>query len=249
MKISICGKGGCGKSSITTLLAKEFAKKGYNVLVIDGDESNLSLHKLLGMDLPKDFIEYLGGRKEFMKKLKEKMDGKEVELFEEEISIASLPKEYLVEKDNIKLLAIGKIHDFGEGCACPMGALLREFLKSLKLNDKEVVIVDTEAGIEHFGRGVEGGCDVIIAIIDPTYESIRLSKKIEEIGEKLGKKVYFIVNKVDDETKDLILENINKDKVIAIIPNNKEIMRCGLKGEELNAELSEIKDSVEILAK
>ena len=45
MKISICGKGGCGKSSITTLLAKEFAKKGYSVLVIDGDESNLSLHK------------------------------------------------------------------------------------------------------------------------------------------------------------------------------------------------------------
>jgi CO dehydrogenase maturation factor len=248
MKISICGKGGCGKSSITTLLAKEFAKKGYDVLVIDGDESNLSLHKLLGMDLPKDFIEYLGGRKEFMKKLREKMDGKEVELFEGEISISSLPKEYLVEKDNIKLLAIGKIHDFGEGCACPMGALLREFLKSLKLKDKEVVIVDTEAGIEHFGRGVEGGCDVIIAIIDPTYESIRLSKKIEEIGEKLGKKVYFIVNKVDDETKDLILENINKDKVIAVIPNNKEIMRCGLKGEELKAELSEIKDIVEILA-
>ncbi|AAB98064.1 TPA: P-loop NTPase [Methanocaldococcus jannaschii] len=249
MKISICGKGGCGKSSITTLLAKEFAKKGHNVLVIDGDESNLSLHKLLGMDLPKDFIEYLGGRKEFMKKLREKMDGKEVELFEGEISIDSLPKEYLVEKDNIKLLAIGKIHDFGEGCACPMGALLREFLKSLKLKDKEVVIVDTEAGIEHFGRGVEGGCDVIIAIIDPTYESIRLSKKIEEIGEKLGKKVYFIVNKVDDETKDLILENVNKDKVIAVIPNNKEIMKCGLMGEELNAELSEIKDVVEILTK
>ncbi len=247
MKISICGKGGCGKSSITTLMAKEFAKNGYRVLVIDGDESNLSLHKLLGMDMPKDFIEYLGGRKEFMKKLREKMDGKEVELFEGEIYIDSLPKDYLVEKDNIKLLAIGKIHDFGEGCACPMGALLREFLKSLKLKDKEIVIVDTEAGIEHFGRGVEGGCDIIIAVIDPTYESIRLSKKIEEIGEKLGKKVYFIVNKVDDETKDLVLENINKDKVIAVISNNKEIMRCGLMGEELSAELSEIKEIVEAL--
>ena len=249
MKISICGKGGCGKSSITTLMAKEFAKNGYRVLVIDGDESNLSLHKLLGMDMPKDFIEYLGGRKEFMKKLREKMDGKEVELFEGEIYIDSLPKDYLVEKGNIKLLAIGKIHDFGEGCACPMGALLREFLKSLKLKDKEIVIVDTEAGIEHFGRGVEGGCDVIIAVIDPTYESIRLSKKIEEIGEKLGKKVYFIVNKVDDETKDLVLENINKDKVIAVIPNNKEIMRYGLKGEELKVEIPEIKEVVEFLVK
>ncbi|ACV24233.1 ATP-binding protein [Methanocaldococcus fervens] len=245
MKISICGKGGCGKSSITALMAKEFAKKGYNVLVIDGDESNMSLNKLLGMDLPKDFIQYLGGRKEFMQKLKSQSK-ENVKLFDD-LYISSLPDDYLSKKDNIKLLSIGKIHDFGEGCACPMGVLLREFLKSLKLNDKEIVIVDTEAGIEHFGRGVEGGCDVIIAVVDPTYESIRLSKKIEEIGEKLGKKVYFIVNKVDYETKDLVLENINKDKVIAVIFNNKEIMKHGLKGEELDVEIPEIKKVVEFL--
>ncbi|WP_456371942.1 ATP-binding protein [Methanocaldococcus sp.] len=243
MKISICGKGGCGKSTITSLIAKEFAKRGYNVLVIDGDESNISLHKFLGIDQPKDFIEYLGGRKKFMQKVKSK---KNVDLFDE-MTIDDLPKDYIVEKDNIKLLAMGKIHDFGEGCACPMGVLLRELLKSLKLKDNEIVIVDTEAGIEHFGRGVEGGCDVIIAIIDPTYESIRLAKKIEEIGEKLGKKVYFIVNKVDDETKDIILENINKDKVIAIIPTNKDIVKLCLRGEELNIELPEINRVVEFL--
>ncbi|MCQ6253659.1 P-loop NTPase [Methanocaldococcus sp.] len=243
MKISICGKGGCGKSTITSLIAKEFAKRGYNVLVIDGDESNISLHKFLGIDQPKDFIEYLGGRKKFMQKIKSK---KNVDLFDE-MTIDDLPKDYIVEKDNIKLLAMGKIHDFGEGCACPMGVLLRELLKSLKLKDNEIVIVDTEAGIEHFGRGVEGGCDVIIAIIDATYESIRLAKKIEEIGEKLGKKVYFIVNKVDDETKDIILENINKDKVIAIIPTNKDIVKLCLRGEELNIELPEINKVVEFL--
>ncbi|CAB3288695.1 CO dehydrogenase accessory protein CooC (nickel insertion) [Methanocaldococcus lauensis] len=243
MKISICGKGGCGKSTISSLIAKEFAKKGYNVLVIDGDESNISLHKFLGMNKPKDFIEYLGGRKNFMQKVKSK---KNVDLFNE-MTIDDLPKDYIVEKDNIKLLAMGKIHDFGEGCACPMGVLLKELLKSLKLKDNEIVIVDTEAGIEHFGRGVEGGCDVIIGIVDPTYESIRLAKKIEEIGEKLGKKVYFIVNKVDDETKDIILENINKDKVIAIIPTNKDIVKLCLRGEELNIELPEINRVVKFL--
>ncbi|WP_292460945.1 P-loop NTPase [Methanothermococcus sp.] len=247
MKISICGKGGCGKSSITTLIAKEFAKKGYNVLVVDGDESNLALHKLLGTDMPKDFIEYLGGRKEFVQKLKSQSIG-DIKLFDK-LSIENLPKDYITEKNNIKLLAIGKIHDFGEGCACPMGYVLREFLKSLNLKDNEVVIVDTEAGIEHFGRGVEGGCDIIMGVIDPTYESIGLSKKIEEIGEKLGKKVYFIVNKMDNETKGLILEKVNEDKIIGIIPNNKDILKLGLKGEELNAEIPEINEIVEYLTK
>ncbi|ACX72406.1 Cobyrinic acid ac-diamide synthase [Methanocaldococcus vulcanius M7] len=249
MKISICGKGGCGKSSITALISKELANRGYKVLVIDGDESNLSLHRLLGVDLPKDFIEYLGGRKKFMEKVRKKALGRKVKLFDEDISINSLPKEYVSEKGNIKFLAVGKIHDFGEGCACPMGALLREFLNALKLNDGEVVVVDTEAGIEHFGRGVESGCDVIVGIIDPTYESINLSKKIEEIGEKLGKKVYFIINKADDNTKDLILKNVSRDKVIAVIPQREEIMKCGLLGEEMDIDVPEIKEIVDKLLK
>ena len=35
MKISVCGKGGCGKSTIVTLLANEAKARGYRVLVLD----------------------------------------------------------------------------------------------------------------------------------------------------------------------------------------------------------------------
>jgi len=40
MKISVCGKGGSGKSTIATLLANEALNRGYRVLVVDSDESN-----------------------------------------------------------------------------------------------------------------------------------------------------------------------------------------------------------------
>jgi CO dehydrogenase maturation factor len=40
MKILISGKGGCGKSTLSTLLAKALKDRGFSVLLVDGDESN-----------------------------------------------------------------------------------------------------------------------------------------------------------------------------------------------------------------
>ena len=62
MKITVCGKGGCGKSTVTSLLAKALAGLGKEVLVIDSDESNYGLHRQLGMELPGDFTGYFGGK-------------------------------------------------------------------------------------------------------------------------------------------------------------------------------------------
>ena len=57
MKIAVCGKGGCGKSTVTSLLAKALARRGKEILVIDSDESNYGLHRQLGMKLPRDFTQ------------------------------------------------------------------------------------------------------------------------------------------------------------------------------------------------
>ena len=65
MKIILCGKGGCGKSTVASLLSYEFAQRGKKVLVVDTDESNYGLHRQLGLPLPADFLEYFGGKKAF----------------------------------------------------------------------------------------------------------------------------------------------------------------------------------------
>ena len=52
MKIAICGKGGCGKSTTVALLSLALASTGKEVLVVDSDESNYGLHRQLRMDLP-----------------------------------------------------------------------------------------------------------------------------------------------------------------------------------------------------
>lgn len=43
------GKGGVGKSTITTLLAKELAKKGFKVGILDGDITGPSIPRLMGI--------------------------------------------------------------------------------------------------------------------------------------------------------------------------------------------------------
>ena len=233
MKVLICGKGGCGKSTVAALLAKSMVQRGYEVLVVDSDESNYGLHRQLGMELPNTLMDHFGGKK-MMRRRKPTTKGERVQLFDQKWTLADIPADATFQKNGIKLLAIGKIHDFGEGCACPMGSLSKRFLDNLLVGEKDIVIVDTEAGIEHFGRGIEAKCDIILAVLDPSYESLLLSRKIGEMSDKIGKPLYFVLNRVDDESKAAMLEFMDEKKVVATIPETKEIFKAGLAGEEFD---------------
>jgi len=239
MKILVCGKGGCGKSTVVALLAKEIAARKNTVLVIDSDESNIGLHSRLGMEKPEDFMNYFGGKKLLFEKTKE---------MKNKWRLDDLPGDYLAEKGNIQLLSMGKIYEFGEGCACPINALSSKFLEIVDLGDGEFLIADTDAGIEHFGRGIETGVDILLVIIDPSQESILLAKKISELGRQVDKPVYYILNQIaDQETKDFLLNSIDREKVIAIIPENKEIFISGLTGNEFNMDVEGIKEIADML--
>jgi CO dehydrogenase maturation factor len=240
MKILVCGKGGSGKSTIVALLAKEMASRKNRVLVIDSDESNIGLHSRLGMKKPQDFMSYFGGKKLLFEKTRELKDKWRSD---------DLPTDYLAEKGDIRLLSLGKIYQFGEGCACPINVLASKFLEILDLKDEEFLIADTDAGIEHFGRGVEKGVDVLLVIVDPSQESILLANKVSELGRQAEKPVYYVLNRVgSQETRDFLMNAIDKERVIAIVPENKEIFMSGLTGSEFNMDvdgISEIADTLE----
>lgn len=240
MKLMVCGKGGSGKSTIASLLAKEFAKEGKKVLVIDTDESNYGLHRQLGLDLPQDFTNYFGGKQAALDGILTAPNF-DYSFFDKKWGLSDIPSEYVSEKNGIELVAIGKIHEVGEGCACTMGMIAQQFISNLELGSDEVAITDSEAGIEHFGRNIEKDVDAILMVIDPSFESIRLSEKVHELGDSIGKPVYAVLNKVNTKNEIYMREGVSdKNRIIASIPEDSNISLTGLIGAELSFEFDEI---------
>jgi len=248
MKIMICGKGGCGKSTITVLLAKAFQKLGNRVLIVDADESNLGIGRLLGTSVNGSLLGHLGGKKVLQEKMREAFpNGRPLELFRGKWTIEDIPADSLSDIGGILLMAVGKIETFGEGCACPMGVLSKMFLENLETAENDIVLIDSEAGVEHFGRGVEAGCDIIVGIVDPTYESVLLSEKMQAMANKAERRIAFVLNKVDAQVEGSLAESMPKVEIIAKIPQKSEIFTTALKGQALDMGMSEIDGLCETL--
>jgi len=248
MKILVCGKGGSGKSTIAVLLSAKLNNLGYNVLLVDADESNFGLHRLAGLPLPRDIMSNLGGKKGFKEKLNQTFPAGD-KPFNQKIGIDELPEGCVTEANGIRLLVIGKIHHFGEGCACPMGVLSKLVLSNLVIKENEIVIVDTEAGIEHFGRRIDAECDLILDVIDPTYESFVMAEKIQKMAQTASIELSFVLNKINPRVEDAMIRNVNPAKIIARIPQHEQIFLESLEGKALTADVPEIEPLCELIRK
>ena len=250
MKIIISGKGGSGKSTMSALLAIALKDLGFSVLLVDADESNEGLHRHLGISYPVPLLDSLGGKKGFRKMTTTTFPqiGHAMP-FRDNMRIKEIPGNCIAEADGIKLLVIGKICEFGEGCACPMGALSKMFLSKLDLEKNEIVIVDAAAGVEHFGRRIDADCDMILCIVDPTFESFVLARKMHDMAEKAEVNIFFVLNKVDEKILDVMKKNIAQDKLVAEIPYMPDLFIDNLEGIKLKKSCHQIEPVCQLIEK
>ena len=227
-KIAVCGKGGTGKTTAVALMAGAFRELGYSVLVIDLDESNPGLRRMLGFGRePKPLMAVMG-------RLPREEKIKEGWFTREELGIRDIPPEYLDGEDRVKFLMAGKIADPFQGCACSMADLARDFVQKLVLEEKEILLIDTEAGVESFGRGVERVADTVVIMAEPSAESLALAEKISYLADGIGvKKVRGIPNKIPSEkigqriTAEMAKRNI---KVLGVLFVDDRISEASLEG-------------------
>ena len=67
------------------------------------------------------------------------------------------------------------------------------------------------------------------------------------MAEAINKKFYYVLNKVDGETKEILLKSVDKNNVIAAIPNDRRIFKNCLEGEELDFKVKEIGKLADLL--
>ncbi|MBM4446406.1 MAG: adenylyl-sulfate kinase [Chloroflexi bacterium] len=228
-KIAVCGKGGVGKSTIVTLLANALREAGYSVLVFDTDESNPGLYRMFGFDKqPRALMTVLSrlpsGKREVSAKW----------LTPDQITVADIPSEYILGGDGFKFLMVGKIEDPFQGCACSMANIAGDFVGKLVVQDKELVLIDIEAGIESFGRGVERNVDMVLIVVEPSFESMALAEKITYMAEGMGiSRVRAILNKVpSDKVRQRMAEELDRKgvKTLGAIYFDPELSEAGFEG-------------------
>lgn len=179
MKIAITGKGGVGKTTFSSMLSRTFADEGYRVVAVDADpDANLGL----ALGFPTEISESITPISE-MKKLVSERTGAEAQsfgkMFKMNPKVDDIPDLYCKEYNNVRLLTLGTVDSGGSGCVCPEHVLLKRLCSHLILQNKDVVIMDMEAGIEHLGRGTAQGVDAFIVVVEPGERSLQTYRKVK----------------------------------------------------------------------
>ncbi len=231
MKLAITGKGGVGKTTLSSTLARLYADEGRTVLAADVDpDANLGL----ALGLTQEEVDAIIPIAK-MHKLAEERTGATGagKFYKLNPYVADIPDIYAKDIHGVKLLVMGTIDLGGSGCVCPEHVMLKSILASLTYRKNDVVIMDMEAGLEHLGRGTAANMDQFIVVIEPGGRSVQTYHNVKRLANDLGvKRVRVVANKVRDERDEAFVKNaIPAEDLLGIIHYNLEVMDADRNGQ------------------
>ncbi|MHB1552703.1 MAG: ATP-binding protein [Acidimicrobiales bacterium] len=200
-RMVVVGKGGVGKTTIAALLARQLARRKADVIAVDADEQS-NLGATLGLDLDAlasvvplaandDYVEEKTGARPG------EGAGAMLRLSPDVTDVVD--RMAVAAPDGVRLLVMGGVTRAGGGCLCPETALLASTIRSMRLRRGEMVVMDTHAGVEHFGRSLARGFDEAIVVVDPTRNAVGVGLDTARMAAELGiSSMRLVVNRVRD---------------------------------------------------
>jgi len=201
--IAVTGKGGTGKTVVSTLLIRLLAERfPGRVLAIDAD-SAMSLCYTTGLKVEKT-VSQLRAELLGMREAREKLNSGPTK---------DLMRSILSHGDGFDLLTMGRPEE--PGCFCACNELLRFGIDTL-IDDYDICIVDGEAGPEQLNRRVMKSVDLLLVMADMSARSLQTAAGIIEVANK-GE------NNIDVKQAGLVLNRVRNDQ-----PTEQLVKKTGL---------------------
>lgn len=231
-KIAIAGKGGVGKTTLVSLLAYIYAEKQARVFVVDADPG-ASLALALGF--PAELTAKIVPIVEMEELILERTGARPGEYggyFKLNPRVDDIPERFSAVHRGIHLLVMGSVRGAGAGCVCPENAVLKALVSHLLLGDREVVLLDMVAGLEHLGRGTAVAVDTMIVVVEPGRRSLDIAHAIIHLAQDLGiPQIRVMANKVRSENDlDIILTDLKDVSLLGYLPFSTKAIEADLQG-------------------
>lgn len=231
MKVAITGKGGVGKTTLASILARLYADEGRTVLAADVDpDANLGL----ALGLSQEEVDSIVPISKMRTLVEERTGASEANrFFKLNPYVADIPEKYAKEVGGVKLLVMGTVDVGGSGCVCPEHVMLKAILSNLSYRKDDVVVMDMEAGLEHLGRGTAANMDQFIVVIEPGARSVQTYRNVKRLAADLGvKRVRVVANKIrDNEDEGYIRSVIPAEDLLGCIRYNPQIIDADRQGK------------------
>lgn len=225
--IALAGKGGVGKTTVSALVIRCFAKNGISpVLAVDADP-NSNLGETLGMDVEKTVGDI---RENFMKDPQGVPSG-----MDKIVYLEMLMNQVLMEQKEYDLLVMGRQE--GQGCYCMVNNILNRFTDELEKNYK-YLLVDNEAGMEHLSRRTSGRVDMLLLVTDYSLRGLRAVGRINSMLGDLKLKIGnlgLVVNRAPAELGKAFLEEAEAIgiPIVCTIPNDDALLEFDMERRSL----------------
>ena len=201
-RVVITGKGGVGKTSLTALLARLLARDSYRVLALDADPQ-MNLPYALG--LPYDRARALVPLSQNPDYVEEKTGTRPGSgwglFFRLNPDVDDVVERFgVVGPEGVRLLVMGNTVKPAAGCVCPENSLLAAVANAVSLRRREAILLDTQAGIEHFGRALARGFRHAVVVTDPTFNGVQVALHAADLARELGiPAIHLVVNRVRND--------------------------------------------------
>lgn len=214
MKVAFVGKGGSGKTTLSSLFIRHLTGVGLPVVAVDAD---INQHLGVALGLPEDFAvpalgDHLGALKEYLRgdnprvssaaaMVKTTPPGAGSRLlrphgrdpFHTDLALALGP--------TLRLMVTGPFTDDDLGVACyhsKTGAV-ELYLNHLVDGPGEYVVVDMTAGADTFASGLFTRFDVMFLVAEPTRKGVSVYRQYTEYARDYDVTIKVVGNKVHDE--------------------------------------------------